>query len=328
MRINPNINREGQTSKILKPFKKIKEKAKNALEAIDRYTKPREATAGNFEKASYFQACFTGATEGFYVMGPPGIVVGSLSGAVGVMTTNLTGKTFIGVASGVTMGIAIGAALGAIGGPASLLTGAIGGGLLGAMETFRGNPDSKTRDGGGNANMISAMFVPGPAKMAGGIGSAVGTRMKSDTAKAVVGGLTAATIGGVLAAVGFAPVSIPVAAAGCAAAGVLGPFLGPRFSQLFRNLSNDLGNLIEKGGKKLGLIKEDGSMNVKAKNVIGAIPSSFIKEGLRGFALSDGNIGKMLLGGVMESFEQAHIFLTQKYGHKGEKAKNTPPNNK
>ncbi|MCD4783104.1 MAG: hypothetical protein K8T10_04645 [Candidatus Eremiobacteraeota bacterium] len=306
-------------NKVISPFKKagkkVVEKVKDGVEFIDDYTSPREETAGNFKKASYFQACFTGATEGFYVMGLPGVAMGAVPAAVGVAVSNKTGKESLGVVAGVISGAAVGAGVGAIvTGPAGVVAGAITGAILGAMETFRGSSKSETRDGGGNANMISAPFIPGPAKMAGGIGSAIGTRMKSKTAKSVVGGIAAAAIGGTLAAIGFAPVSIPVAIAACGAAGVLGPIMGPRYSQLFRNLSNDIGKLVGKAAKKIGLVKEGKDMDPNKKNIIGAIPSSFVKEGLRGFALSDGNIGKMLLGGVMESIEQAHIFLTQKKG--------------
>lgn len=162
--------------------------------------------------------------------------------------------------------------------------------------------------------------------MAGGIGSAIGSKMKSKTAKSIVGGIAAAAIGGALAAVGFAPVSIPVAVAACAAAGALGPHLGPRYSQFFRNLSNDLGKAFEKGARKIGLIKEDKEVDGRKRNVIGAIPSSFIKEGIKGFALSDGNIAKMLVAGVMESVEQGHIFLHQKAG-KDKKAEADSGNN-
>lgn len=305
--------------KIISPFKeagkKVVEKVKDGYDFIDEYTSPREETAGNFKNASYFQACFTGATEGFYVMGLPGIVMGSVPAAVGVAVSNKTGKESLGVVAGIISGAAVGAGVCAIvTGPAGVVVGGVTGAILGAMETFRGSSKSETRDGAGNANMISAPFISGPAKMAGGIGAAIGTRMESKTAKSVVGGIAAAIIGGTLAAIGFAPVSIPVAIAACGAAGVLGPILGPRYSQLFRNLSSDIGKLVGKAAKKTGLIKEGKDMDSKKKSIIGAIPASFVKEGLRGFALSDGNIGKMLIGGVMESIEQAHIFLTQKKG--------------
>lgn len=298
-------------SAVKKGVKATGSAVKKSVKAVDDYTSPREGTAGDFKKASYFQSGFTGALEGFYVLGPAGIVTGAASGLAGSAVSNATGKVSMGVVTGIVTGAALGAGTAAlVGGPAGLVGGAIAGGVLGAMETFRGDSKSQTRDGAGTANMISAAFVPGPAKMAGGIGSAIGTRFKSKIAKAMMGGISAAAIGGVLAAVGFAPVSIPIAVAGCAAAGVAGPFVGPRFSQLFRNLANDIGNGIEKGLKKVGLVKEDKGMG-KAKNVVGAIPASIIKEGIRGFALSGGDIGKMVIGSVTESVKQTHMFLNQ-----------------
>lgn len=306
--------------KIAAPFKKAADAVKKGYDAVDRYTSPREETGGNFEKASYFQACFTGSTEGLCVMGVPGIFVGAGSAAMGVAVTNKTGSQAAGVVAGVTTGAATGAAIGAVfGGPMGVAGGAIAGGILGAMETFRGNPSADTRDSAGNANMISAPFIPGPAKMAGGIGSAVGSKMENKIAKSVVGGAFAAAVGGTLAAVSFAPVSIPVAMVACAAAGALGPHLGPRYSQFFRNLSNDIGKGLTKAGQKLGIVSKD-SDGGKTKNVLGAIPSSFIKEGIKGFALSDGSIPKMLIAGVMESVEQGHIFLKSKM-NKGKNSK-------
>ena len=312
--------------KIAKPFIKTKEAVKKAIDAVDRYTSPREDTAGEFKEASYFQACFTGATEGFYTLGLPGTVVGAVPAAVGVAVTRKTNKTFLGVLAGVASGMAVGAGMGALtGNPAGVVGCTIAGGVLGAMETFRGDPNSKTRDGGGNANMVSAFWVPGPGKMAAGIGSAAGTKMKSKAGKAAVGAAVAGTIGGVLAAVGFSPVTIPVAVAACAVGGAVGPFLGPRFSQFFRNLSSDIGKGIDKAGKKMGFFKNETDKGKRTKSAVGAIPSSFVKEGLRALAMSDGDPVKMVVGGVMESIEQAHIFITQKIdeGKEADKAEIT-----
>lgn len=309
-------------SSITKPFRKVKEAVAKSIDAVDKYTSPREDTQGNLKKGSYFQACFNGATDGFLVMGPAGIVVGAAPAAAGVAVVNKTGKLSLGIAAGTLSGAAAGAAVGTVlGGPIGTAAGAVTGSLLGAFETFRGYPNSKTRDAAGNANMIAAPFVPGPAKIAAGIGSAIGSKGNSKLSKSVIGAIAAGAIGGVLAAVGFAPISIPVAIAATATAGALGPHFGPRYSQFFRNLSSDAGKLVEKGAKKIGLIKEDDSMGNRKKNAIGAVPSSFIKEGIKGFALSDGNIPKMLLAGLVESFEQAHIFLTQKIDGKEDKGK-------
>lgn len=301
--------------KIKKPFVKIKNAVNKAIEAVDSYTSPREETSGEFKKASYFQACFTGATEGYYTLGLPGTVMGAVPAAVGVAVMNKTDKPLIGVLAGIGTGMAVGAGMGLMTGhPAGVVALTIAGGILGAMETFRGDPSSKTRDGGGNANMVSAFFVPGPGKMAAGIGSAVGTKVKSKAGKAAVGAAVAGVLGGTLAAIGFTAISIPVAVAACAVGGAIGPFFGPRFSQFFRNLSNDIGKGVDKLSKKIGIKNGDSEKSGRIRNVIGGVPSSFIKEGLRAMAMSDGDPAKMLIGGFMESIEQAHIFLTQKTG--------------
>lgn len=300
---------------IKKPARKVKNAAKTAIDAVDKYTSPRPDTEGSFEKASYFQACFTGMTEGMYIMGAPGLVVGAVPAGIGVAVNNKTGKPFLGVLAGIASGAALGAAAGALtANPAGVVGMAVTGGILGAMETYRGDANGRTRDSAGNANMVSALFVPGPAKMAGGIGAATGSKVKGKFKQAAVGATVAGVLGGTLAAVGFAPVSIPIAVAGCAMAGAVGPSMGPRFSQLFRNLASDIGKGVKKLGKKLGFFKKDDAKEKRTQNAIGSIPAAFLKESLRGFALSDGNIPKMLLGGVTESLEQIHIFIKQKMG--------------
>ncbi len=301
--------------KIKKPAVKVKDAVMKAVDVVDKYTSPREDTAGGLKKASYFQACLNGVTEGFYTMGLPGTIIGAVPAAVGVTVTRKTDNTVIGVLAGIGSGAATGAAVGALtGNPAGIIGCTIAGGVIGAMQTFRGDPDSRTRDAGGNANMISAVWIPGTGKMAAGIGSAMGSKMKSKTAKAAVGAAVAGTVGGALALVGFAPVAVPVAVAASAIGGAIGPFLGPRFSQFFRNLASDAGRGVEKLGKKMGLFKEDSDNAKRTQNSIGTIPASFLKEGIRGMALSDGDPVKMLVGGVMDVVSQAHIFITQKMG--------------
>lgn len=322
-----NSNPETMGTKIAKPYKAVKNAVSKSVEAVDKYTSPREGTKGDLGKGSYFQACINGTIDGIMIMGPTGIVVGAAPAAIGVAVANKTGKTSLGVIAGSASGAGIGAAVGTmVGGPAGTVTGLITGSVIGALGTFRGSSNADTRDSAGSANMLAAPFIPGPGKLSAGIGSAVGSRMESKTAKSIMGGITAAAIGGILAAIGFAPVSIPVAIVAAGAAGVLGPHFGPRYSQLFRNLANDIGNVVEKGAKKIGLMKDDKE-NSKANNVVGSIPSSFVKEGIKGFALSDGNIPKMLIAGVLESIKQANIFLTQKTGSSEKPQENETPSN-
>lgn len=273
---------------------------------LDEYTSPRPGTEGSFKKASYFQAVFQGGTEGFYLMGPLGVVAGAGSAVTGSAVVNKTNSRVLGVLSGAAVGAGLAAATAAITGlplPQTMMLG----GLLGSFQTIRSDGLSKVRDSGGNATMISAFFVPGPAKMAGGIGAAAGARFKSPAAQALVGAATGAAVGAGLAAIGFAPVSVAMAAVGSGVAGAVGPFIGPRFSQFFRNLAEDLGDGLTKVAQKVGLVKEE--VPDKVANAVGAVPAAFIKEGLRGFQMSDGGLAGFVVGGIMESIQQAHIMF-------------------
>ncbi|MEW6280278.1 MAG: hypothetical protein AB1758_16740 [Candidatus Eremiobacterota bacterium] len=281
---------------------------KRAVRWLDEYTSPRANTAGNFKEANYFQATFQGATEGFYLMGPMGVLAGAGSAVAGSFVQNKTGNQLLGVLTGTAMGAGLGAAAGAFGGTA-LGTAAILGGLLGGFQTIRSHGQSSIRDAGGNATMISAFFMDGPSKIAGGIGAAAGAKCKNPWAKALMGAAVGAATGATLAAVGFAPVSVTMAAAGCGLAGAVGPFFGPRFSQFFRNVAEDAGMGIDKVQSSI----TDRPMSEKTRNAVGAVPAAFVKEGLRGFMYSDGGLSGFIIGGTMESIQQAHImFFSQK----------------
>lgn len=279
---------------------------KKAIKWLDDYTKPREGTSGNFKEANYFQATFQGATEGFYLLGPAGVVAGAGAALTGSFVQNKTKSQVLGVLSGTATGAALGAAVGALTGN-PLANAAIVGGILGGFQTIRSHGLSEVRDSGGNATMVSAFFIPGPAKVAGGFGAAAGARMESPAAKALVGAAVGAATGAGLAAIGFAPVSVTTAAIGSGVAGAIGPFFGPRFSQFFRNLAEDAGKGLVWVGEKVGLVKNEPSENVS--NAAGAVPAAFIKEGLRGFMYSDGGLAGFIIGGAMESIQQAHIML-------------------
>ncbi len=279
---------------------------KRAVKWLDDYTSPREGTSGNFKEANYFQATFQGATEGFYLLGPAGALAGAGAAVGGSFVQNKTQSQVLGVLTGTALGAGLGAAAGAlVGNP--LGRAAILGGILGGFQTIRSHGLSEVRDSGGNATMISAFFVPGPAKVAGGFGAAAGARMESPAAKALVGAAVGAATGAGLAAIGFAPVSVTTAAIGSGVAGAIGPFFGPRFSQFFRNLAEDAGKGLVTVGEKVGLIKKEVSEN--GRNAAGAVPAAFIKEGLRGFMYSDGGLAGFIIGGAMESIQQAHIMM-------------------
>lgn len=298
-----------------------------AIRWLDDYTKPRADTAGNFKQASYFQAAFQGGSEGFYLMGPAGIAAGGASALTGAFVQNKTGSQVAGLAAGTAVGAGLGAAVGALTGM-PLFGAAMVGGLVGSFQTIRAHGESKIRDSGGNATMISAFFVPGPAKVAGGIGAAMGARMESKWAQALVGAASGAALGGALAAIGYAPVSIATAALGSALAGGVGPFIGPRFSQFFRNLAQDAGRGISNLLVKTGVI--DKPMDDKKAGVLGSVPAAFLKEGMRGFQLSDGGLSGFVIGGLMESVQQAQIAWSSKKEEQADQAPPTtpPPDNK
>lgn len=287
-----------------KPPQPPKNILKKAVEWLDEYTSPREHTAGNFKQASYFQAAFQGGSEGFYLMGVPGIVAGAGAAMTGALVQNKTNNQWLGLAAGTAVGAALGAGVGALTG-VPLFHSSMLGGIVGSFQTIRAHGEAKIRDSGGNATMVSAFFVPGPSKVAGGIGASFGARMETPLSQALVGGATGAALGAGLAAIGYAPVSIATAAIGSGLAGAVGPFIGPRFSQFFRNLAADIGKGASKLLVKTGIIDEP--LSKKAQAVAGAVPAAFLKEGMRGFQLSDGGLSGFVIGGLMEGAQQAHI---------------------
>ncbi|MBI3929322.1 MAG: hypothetical protein HY319_27495 [Armatimonadetes bacterium] len=302
----PSAARPAKSADSARPDRSVLGKA---LHWVDSYTSPRPTTAGNFAEASYVQALLQGAVEGAYLQGWSGGLIGGGSALLGTLVDQKTRNPWLALASGAVAGAAFGSAVAAATG-APLAGAIVVGSLTGAFQTVRSTALSRVRDAGGNATMVSAMFVPGPAKVAGGIGAAIGARMNSRPAQALVGAASGAALGAALAATGFAPVSIPAAAAGSALAGAVGPYLGPRFSQFFRNLAEDAGKGLSKLLQVTGIRKQP--LDDMTGNAVGSAPSSFIKEGLRGFMYSDGSLIGFLIGGVMESVQQAHIMFFSK----------------
>lgn len=306
------------------PLGRTRRAMKKAVDWVDRYTSPRPTTSGNFRRASYFQASMQGAAEGFYLFGPTGIVTGAGSAALGVAVGRKTGKRALGVLAGCAAGAALTAGLvGLFGSPVTSAAALVGGGLVGAFQTIRADSESRVRDSGGNATLISAAFLPGPAKMAGGIGASLASRIESKPLKALAGAGAGAALGAGLAAIGFTPVGVATAAVGGGLAGALGPFFGPRFSQFFRNLAEDIGKGVDRLGQKVGLLSKP--LPEKTANSVGSVPSSFLKEGLRGFIYSDGSLVGFLVGGVMESIQQMHIAVFADRDSPGGAKQETPP---
>lgn len=289
---------------------------KKPVRWIDEYTSPRETTDGNLPKANYFQAFLQGGTEGYFLMGPPGIAAGAGSALMGTLTQNKTGNELVGLLAGTATGVGLGVAVGALSGQ-PLLDAGILGGLLGGFQTTRAHANASVRDSGAAATMLGALAIEGPAKMAGGLGAAAGGRMEKGWQRALVGVGVGASLGAGLAAVGFAPLSVPLSAAAGGITGGVGPFFGPRFSQLFRNLSEDSGKGMECVGLKTGLAK--GPMDPRHRNALGAVPAAFVKEGLRGFLYSDGGWQGLVLGGAIGSVQQANIMYASQSPPKDEK---------
>lgn len=288
----------------IRPLQAIRE----GLRRVDAYTSPRPETSGNLEQPSYFQAAFNGAVDGLYMFGPIGLVTGSAPAVLGIAVQKRAGQA-AGIAVGTLSGAAVGAAVAAtLGGPLGVAAGAVGGGLLGAFETFRGHTESESRDCA-NASMLSSLFLNGPVKMAAGLAGMAGGAAQRPLTKALIGAAVGAALGAGMAAAGLGTVSVATAAAVSGVTGAVGPFFGPRFSQFFRNLADDIGHGVTKVGHKLGLSEEG-----RLARAIGTVPASFVKEGLRGFLYSDGSLKGLLVGGVKESVRQVHIALSTRHG--------------
>jgi len=277
----------------------------------DEMSRPYPSTEGNFEGPAWFQAGFQSAVEGFYLGGLAGSAGALTASMAGVFVGHKTHSQLLGVTTGAAVGAGIMAGIASFTGPAGTATAAITGGLLGGFVTFRGNRFSRVRDSAGNAAMLAGPFMHGPAKVAAGLGAATAQRLTSNPrAQMAIGAAVGAGIGAALGAVGFTPLGIVGSAVVSGIAGGIGPRFGPRFSQFFRNISMKFGDYVDKGAQKVGLIKEP--MGRKSKNVIGCLPSSFIKEGTRGAILADLSVSAFILGGIAEAVQQIDIFWNQK----------------
>ncbi|MBI3925364.1 MAG: hypothetical protein HY319_07495 [Armatimonadetes bacterium] len=227
------------------------------------------------------------------------------SSTIGIAVQRATRSQWLGILSGAVAGAGLGAAAMAIGwGTGGLAAGVISGALLGAFETFRGDSEARSRDSS-NGALVASLFLDGPARLAGGLGSLIGCHMDSTGAKVAVSAAVGAAVGASVAAAGLGSAGIVTAAVVSGVCGAIGPFFGPRFSQLFRNLAQDIGNGVQHAGQKLGILKKP--LNGKASLSLGAIPGSFAKEALRAMAYSGGSLPALIVAGVKESIRQAHL---------------------
>ncbi|MBI3924520.1 MAG: hypothetical protein HY319_03185 [Armatimonadetes bacterium] len=283
---------------------------RRAIDALDRYTSPRPSTGGDLEEHDYLQSLFHAWGSGFAFMGLPGVGIASACSVAGTYVARKTGSRATALAAGAITGAATAAAVGGLTGSLapSLV---VGGALLGGLQTLRGDRSSRVRDASGGATMLTGLFLPGASKIAGAVASGVGSTAEEPWKQALIGAAVGAAVGGALGATGLAGAgafSSPIGAALISAAGgAIGPFLGPRFSQLFRNLANDCGTALAALTARKGI-----PLDETHANMVGAFPAQFVKEGVRGFINSDFNVSGLVVGGLMESIELAHLFWASK----------------
>lgn len=283
---------------------------KSAGRAINKYTSPRPGTEGNFEPngyASYAPAFFQAGTEGYYFMGSMGIASGIASCAAGLITEKKVKSLPAGIAMSSIIGAGLMAGTAILNhSPSGYIVPAVCGALLGVQQLFRGNAYSRIRDSAGNATLLTGLFMPKAFKLSGGIASGLAARVtKSKAAQMAIGTAGGAAIAAGLCAGGMLPGPMWVPISVSAGAGLIGPIMGPRFSQFFRNLSEDTGKVIGKGLEKM----LGRTVSERVKTAIGAVPSSFGKEGTRGLINTDLDPWGFVIGGFSESLQQAYIFM-------------------
>lgn len=285
----------------------LKKGVMKVVDFVDDWTSPRETTHGDLPAPSYVQSCFSALSMGYVFGGIKGSVASVVASSVGIFVASKSKSTGLGmVAGGVTRAV-MGGLMGLGGGPAGVFAGVVSGALVGVFQVIRGNAEADIRDTAGNTNLMSGLFIPGTSKISAGLGSAIACKISdSRMVRSLAGAGIAMGIGAGLCAIGFSSVGLGTALVVNGVAGALGPFLGPRYSQLFRNLSNAIGGWVSSGAQKLHLI--DKPLTETQKNIAGALPSSYLKEGLRCFVLSDGSLVAVALAGLNETVKQVQMF--------------------
>lgn len=282
-----------------------------AWRALDDYTSPRENTAGDLEDHDYVQSLLHAWGAGYSFMGVQGVGIASACSVASTFVARKTDSRLAALATGALVGAATAAA-------ASSLSGALspaliaGGVLLGGLQALRGDKLSRVRDSSGGATMITGLFLPGTAKIAGAVAAGVAGSEAKPATRALIGACTGAALGAALGALGLAPAGPVLTAVVSAAGGAIGPFFGPRFSQFFRNLGNDCGKAVQRLADKAGL--DTDKADPRTMDMLGAFPAQFAKEGLRGLINSDFDIKGMLAGGLSETVEMVHLIWAQKKG--------------
>ncbi|GMU52717.1 MAG: hypothetical protein AMXMBFR33_18630 [Candidatus Xenobia bacterium] len=280
--------------------------ARQALQAADRYTSPRSTTAGNFERPNLFQSACEGATEGFYLMDLPGLAIQGSAGVAAVLARRLGDNPWVGALAGTATGAAVGAATTLItgGSPVAMAT---CGAMLGTYTGLRADSRAVVRDGGVNGLILASPFFEGPAKVVGGLGALLGAQFPSEKKRLLVGALAGCAVGTSLAAAGVIPMDPLMAGLACTAASGLGAVVGPRTSQFFRNLAEDIG---ERGRALRGETPDTPPSTARRwARTLGVIPLSFGKEMVLAGVYGDGAFLKGLLGGAVDAVQQGNIMF-------------------
>lgn len=282
---------------------------RRAVDWLDRNTKAAPDTHGNFSTPPYIPALLIACIEGYALRGVPGILPEAAAAVSSVFVEHKTKSNLLAVATGVSVGAGLACVTFPANGPAQMVTNALTGALLGGFQSYRGNKIADTRGAGTMGALISATFmIGGAAKVSAGIAAAASkhfTDKKSPWIQAALGAGLGAAIASGLAAVGYGPSSIPYFVGASALAGGLGPILGPRYSQMFRNISKFCGTRIEAGLQKTGALKKQ--LSSKARNCLGALPAGATKEGFAGLLYADGHIAGLIAGTMVEAIHLAAV---------------------
>jgi len=277
---------------------------------VDRSTAAAPDTHGNFSSPPYVPALLIAGIEGFALRGPLGIATSAAAAVSSVYVEHKTGSNLLGVATGIT----VGAAMAAVTFPAAnvphMVMNAVTGGLLGGFQAYRCNKIADVRGAGTMGALVSALFARGPAKVAGGIAAAATAHFagkRSPWTQAAAGAALGATLGAGLALAGFAPVGVGYFVAISALSGGVGPILGPRYSQLFRNLSKNFGTRMEAGLRKARLVKHP--LKERVRNCLGALPAGATKEGVTGLLYADGHLAGLVAGTLVEAIHLTAVFM-------------------
>jgi len=186
---------------------------------------------------------------------------------------------------------------------------AVSGALLGAFQTLGSGRLATVRDSSDGGAMLAGLLMRGPSKVAAGIAAAIAARWIDGVHPAKEAALAAGlgvAMGVGLSAIGFSPLSTLASAVACGAAAGGGVVIGPRFSQLVRNLGKDAGTGIERGLRGTGVIA--GPLPATTRNCLGALPAGLASEAVKGLLYADGSPVGIVLGGIGAAVQLVEIY--------------------